>query len=685
MKMSKALRFTLIFALVGLMTTLLIIYTQRSVLSTYHRSLPFITLDGHIKDQCGRAHLALERLLAGKSDADFNKDVLGVFIAAQATLQGVYDGNITALGKFDEVSDEETRVLLKKAIIDIEKLTLAAKERWELKDQAAPVPPPAAISDSTAADTTQVATNTAVTANVSQAAIDPNQQLDASFLQFQETMEGLGDHVDKNLNTDTAYLNTLSWASDAVVLASFAFLCTLLYRLQSSSDRAVRDNQAKLEEETRRVDTLSNFIEAVSAGNYNIEMENTGAEDSLTNTLVNMRNKLRTNADDDRKRNWSTTGLAQIGEILRRTTSSSNELFDSIIQFMVKYTKSNQGGLFVINEDDEKDPYLDLVGCYAFERKKFLTKRIQIGSGLVGQCYLEGERIYMLEVPHEYVSITSGLGGSNPSALLIVPLKVNGKIYGVVELASFNPFKDYEIDLVEKLAESVASTISNVRVNETTRMLLERTQQQAEEMKSQEEEIRQNMEELEATQEEMKRKQAVLEKELEQSQQQAAALRRQEKKLTESQDTLQVIVDNIPRAIFWKDKDLRFMGCNRIFASIAGVSSHKELIGKNDFDMAWSARAEMYRKDDQEVMDQRLAKVDIEEKMVDSNGHDAWLLTSKVPIVDQNNDVVAILGMFEDITARKQKDADIARKLEERDAAIKELTALKQLMETRKV
>jgi PAS domain S-box-containing protein len=101
--------------------------------------------------------------------------------------------------------------------------------------------------------------------------------------------------------------------------------------------------------------------------------------------------------------------------------------------------------------------------------------------------------------------------------------------------------------------------------------------------------------------------------------------------------------------------------------------------------MAWSARAEMYRKDDQEVMDKRLDKIDIEEKMVDSDGRDSWLLTSKVPIIDQNNQVVAILGMFEDITARKLKEADIAHKLEERDAAIKELTALKQLMETRKV
>jgi PAS domain S-box-containing protein len=337
--------------------------------------------------------------------------------------------------------------------------------------------------------------------------------------------------------------------------------------------------------------------------------------------------------------------------------------------------------LFILNEDTENKKFLELVACYAFERKKYLTREIAPGDGLVGQCYLEGERIYLLDVPSEYISITSGLGGATPNALLIVPMKVNDLTYGVIELASFNKYEEYEIGLVEKLAESIASTISNVRVNDTTRLLLERTQQQAEEMKSQEEEIRQNMEELEATQEEMRRKQTILEKELAQSQEQAEALRLQEKKLTESQDTLQAIVDNIPRAIFWKDKDLRFMGCNRIFAAVAGASSPRELIGKSDFDMAWSAQAEAYRADDLEVMRKRQPKLDIEEVNINSEGEESWVLTSKVPILNERNEVVAILGMFEDITARKRNEADVAKKLREREAVLKELQELKQAMQ----
>jgi transcriptional regulator with GAF, ATPase, and Fis domain len=219
-----------------------------------------------------------------------------------------------------------------------------------------------------------------------------------------------------------------------------------------------------------------------------------------------MRESLKGNAETERRRNWSTSGIAKIGEILRSSSSSTSLLYDNIIQFIVKYTKSSQGGLFILNNEDEHNHFLELASCYAYERKKFIQKNIDPGQGLIGQCLLEAERIYLLEVPDDYTHITSGLGNENPSALLLIPMKVNEKVFGVIELASFQKYEEFEINLVEEFAESVAATISTVKTNESTRILLEQTQQQAEEMRSQEEEMRQNMEELSATQEEMGRK-----------------------------------------------------------------------------------------------------------------------------------------------------------------------------------
>ena len=225
----------------------------------------------------------------------------------------------------------------------------------------------------------------------------------------------------------------------------------------------------------------------------------------LGNALIEMRNNLRSVAEEDKKRSWATEGQALFGEILRRNNSDIVKLSDEIIRSLIKYLKANQGGLFVIDNSDENDAYMELLACYAWDKKKYLEQKIYKGDGLVGQCWQEMERIYITDVPDNYISITSGLGDANPTSILIIPLKVNDEIYGVVEIASFNEFKEHEIEFVEKSAESIASTISTVRVNAQTQNLLEESQQMTEEMRAQEEEMRQNMEELQATQEEMHR------------------------------------------------------------------------------------------------------------------------------------------------------------------------------------
>ncbi len=251
------------------------------------------------------------------------------------------------------------------------------------------------------------------------------------------------------------------------------------------------------------------FAENIGNGKYNTQFKPLSEHDVLGNALINMRDNLSKVAEDDKKRNWATEGMAKFGEILRTNTNDLGKLAEEIIGNLIKYLKANQGALYIIDDVEAgEEPTMSMKSCYAWDKKKFLNHKIYKGEGLAGQSWQEGDIIYLTEVPQNYIKITSGLGDANPTSVLIVPLKVNDQIFGVVEIASFNPFHDYEMEFVQKIAESIASTISSVKVNARTQLLLEESQEMTEQMRAQEEEMRQNMEELQATQEEMQRSQS---------------------------------------------------------------------------------------------------------------------------------------------------------------------------------
>ncbi len=255
------------------------------------------------------------------------------------------------------------------------------------------------------------------------------------------------------------------------------------------------------------------FAKEIGQGNLEAHFKSVSENDVLGNALIDMRQSLanarkeeehRRLSEDEQK--WATAGFAKFGELLRNNTDNIEEFSYNIIMNLIKYTQSNQGGFFLLNDEDEGDKHLQLVASYAYERRKYSARRIELNENLVGQCYLEAEPIFMTEVPNNYVNITSGLGSSNPRCLLIVPLRFNDMVYGVIEMASFSVYQPFQINFIEKVAESIASTISTVKVNLRTIKLLEESKLKSEELAAQEEEMRQNMEELQTTQEESARR-----------------------------------------------------------------------------------------------------------------------------------------------------------------------------------
>lgn len=255
-----------------------------------------------------------------------------------------------------------------------------------------------------------------------------------------------------------------------------------------------------------RVRTAATFAGKIGEGELNIVYDENFANDVLATSLQAMHFKLKETAEDSRKRNWVTVGLANFGEIVRKSDSDLHKLSQEIINNLVKYLGANQGQLYVVRDKTAiQDEYLELMATYAWNKVKFETKAIDKGVGLAGQCWIEQQTIYLTQIPQNYISITSGLGESLPNAILIVPLKVNEEVFGVVELASFKHLEQYQIEFVEKLAEVIASSLASAQINARTKKLLADSQQQAEELRAQEEEMRQNTEEMQATQEEMHR------------------------------------------------------------------------------------------------------------------------------------------------------------------------------------
>ncbi|PKP39485.1 MAG: hypothetical protein CVT98_01580, partial [Bacteroidetes bacterium HGW-Bacteroidetes-15] len=255
------------------------------------------------------------------------------------------------------------------------------------------------------------------------------------------------------------------------------------------------------------------FALNIGKGNLDSNYESLSNEDILGKALLEMRNSLKKAKEEedirkaeDNRRQWANEGLAKFAEILRQNNDNMESLSKSIIRELVHTLEANQGGLFLLNDDDPEDTHFELTAAFAYNRFKYKQKRIMLGEGLIGACAVEKKTMQLTEIPENYVEITSGLGKSKPTSLIIIPLLMEDNVLGVIEVASFNIFEPYQVEFLERLGESIASTLTSVKVNIQTSALLAKTQQQAEEMAAQEEEMRQNMEELQATQEESARK-----------------------------------------------------------------------------------------------------------------------------------------------------------------------------------
>jgi methyl-accepting chemotaxis protein len=411
--------------------------------------------------------------------------------------------------------------------------------------------------------------------------------------------------------------------------------------LFSGNDRPAEVN-AILGSLTSNLEKARSFVQKISAGDFAIEWEGIKeASDKNINTLsaelVELREQLKKVKSDDERRSWTSEGLSSFAEVARNNQKDLSKLADEALRFLTTHMGAQQGSLFIAVAGE--DPHLELASCYAFDKKKHIEKRIELGNGLIGQAYIESTTVVLTDIPRDYVAITSGLGQATPRCLVIVPMKYNNTIAAVAEFASFKKFEPHEVQFLEKAGEIVASAIFVTRTNERTAELLRESQGSSEQLRAQEEELRQNLEELEATQEHAQR--------------QMSEMQILKEQLEKEKYLFSALMDNLPDTIYFKDQQSKLIRVSRHMAKAFGRPM-EELLGKSDFDFQDYEHAKEAFDDEQMIMKTRTPKIDFVEREVREDGTEVWVSSTKMPLVNTFGEVVGTFGVSRNISHQKR-------------------------------
>ena len=256
--------------------------------------------------------------------------------------------------------------------------------------------------------------------------------------------------------------------------------------------------------------------------------------------------------------------------------------------------------------------------------------------------FQEGKSIYLEEILSDHYDIYTALGSSKPTCVLIVPLKNEDSVEGVIELAFMRKLERFEIEFVESIAETVASSIKVGKVNETTQQLLIETQEKAEQMKAQEEELRQNMEELSATQENVERRN----KELEELQ----------TVLDQQHVLFNTLMEKAPDRIYFKDLEGRYIKASKQMQKQFGADQNGGILGKTDFDLAAFEIAEGIVKLDKEIIRNQRGVEGVIEKSFMPTGEVQWFEVTKDVMKDQSGNVLGIFGYEREVKDLKNEN-----------------------------
>ncbi|WP_265736887.1 HAMP domain-containing protein [Phaeacidiphilus oryzae] len=274
---------------------------------------------------------------------------------------------------------------------------------------------------------------------------------------------------------------------------------------------------------TRQVRAIAQVATAVTRGDLSlrIDVEASGELDELKENInqmiANLRETTRTNQEQD----WLKTNLARISGLMQGRRDL--EAVAALIMSELTPVVSAQHGAFFLAQpanraselvpdgggDDGEDVVLRLIGSYGYQRRAMPTT-FRPGESLVGQAAVEKRQILLRDAPPGYLKIASGLGEAAPVNVIVMPILFEGRLLGVIELASFNPFTKISLDFLNQITEQIGVTVNTIAVNTRTEGLLLESQRLTAELSMRSAELEARQDELQHSNEELEEKAALL-------------------------------------------------------------------------------------------------------------------------------------------------------------------------------
>ncbi len=393
--------------------------------------------------------------------------------------------------------------------------------------------------------------------------------------------------------------------------------------LSFSNLRLLKEN---LDSVVEKLNTSANLISNLSFNDEVLNEHDIVDKDVITQALHKLKGEMRKIKEAENRRDWINQGLSKFTEILSNRTEQK-EYCNKIIINLAKYINAYNASLFIEFQDENGSPYLEFVSGYACNTDIDTKTKIYRGQGTLGQCMIERDFIFIDKVPKEYIKISSGLGTSTPSNLVIAPLLFNDKFYGLIEMAFFAPLKPHQVEFLKKVCGNIASEISALNVQKTTAQLAE-SNGLAAQLQTREEDMKQNMNALTAIQEKMEQKQT----------------------------ELSGIINAVDATLGTVEFDIQgnIIKHNDILAQFVNCFQDT-LLGKGYTSIFGRVETGFWI----DVLNGTITTGEYRVSLQD--GFDVWLNATFTHVIDKNGNAIKILSMVQDVTQKKIKEKEFKR------------------------